>query len=109
MAVAGRGAVGAQQNQMAMEVVLLAFLLAFACPPLVRGLCFELENHEPRNSTDKSSRPGGCGGGHLRRGSGESLSAKLVGITNRKKEPAPFARRAKRALQEGCSGAIAVQ
>ena len=33
----------------------------FLCPSLVGGVYFELEYHEPRNSTDKSSRPGRCG------------------------------------------------
>ncbi len=41
----------------------------FVPPPLMGGLCFKLTNHEPGNSTDKSSRLGGCGGGHPRRGS----------------------------------------
>ena len=31
----------------------------------IGGFCLKLANQEPRNSTDKSPRPGGCGGGRI--------------------------------------------
>ena len=44
-------------------------------PLLIGGLCFELANQEPRNTTDKSFSPGWRGGGRPCRGSGEIGSA----------------------------------
>ena len=46
----------------------------FCAQPPIGGLCFNLSNREPRISTDRSSSPGGCGGGRPCRGSGGNES-----------------------------------